>query len=84
MCQQRRPGEMRAHRPRNRMHVHVRQGGEVGRDAMADEVHFVTAHRQIPRLRVVGAIHPAERREIARRHEPPAHAPSVPCEAATP
>ena len=47
-------------------------------DAMRDEMDVAAAARQISREPVIGAVHPAKRREVAGRHEPRPHAPSAP------
>src|SRR5687767_9480958 len=66
------------------MDVHIRQTGEIVGDPVRDQMHLLTADGEVARLRVIGAIHAAQRREIPRRHQPLAHAPSTSCERATP
>ena len=83
-AQQRRAEHVRAERARNRVHGDAGQPLEILGDPMGNEMDLAAAARQISRQPVIGAVHPAERREVAGRHEPGPHAPSAPWRDATP
>ena len=58
------------------MHAHARERGELGRDAMADEVDVglrSLAAREVTRQREVRHVHSTVGREIARDEQPRAH-----------
>ena len=84
MREQRRAEHVRAQRTRHSVNGHTWQPLQILGDAMRDEVDLTAAAGQILCKAVIGAIHPAKRREVAGGHEPRPHVPSVPRREATP
>ena len=78
MREQGRAEHVRAQRTRNGVNGHAWQALQILGDAMRNEVDLTAAAGQILRETVIGAVHPAKRREVAGGHEPRPHAPSAP------